>query len=140
MTKYTMSDFIRVYVAAGVVIKQDGKYLLVQEKKPSAYGLWNLPAGRVEEGQTIEDTAVREAKEETGYDVELIRELGVFHEDVKVACKHAFEAKIIGGELCIPEDEILDVKWFTYEEVLQMKDKLRNSTILQAIDLVEKRK
>ncbi|MFA5413052.1 MAG: NUDIX domain-containing protein [Patescibacteria group bacterium] len=135
-----MPEFVKIYVAAGVVVKQDGKYLLVQEKKPSAYGLWNLPAGRVEEGDSIEKTAVKEAKEETGFEVELIRELGVFHEDVKVACKHAFEAKIIGGELNIPEDEILDVRWFTYEEVLQMKDKLRTPTILQAIDIIEKRK
>ncbi len=132
-----MPDYIKIYVAAGVVVKQDGKYLLVQEKKPSAYGLWNLPAGRVEEGDSIEKTAVKEAKEETGYDVELIRELGVFHEDVKVACKHAFEAKIIGGELYVPEN-MLDAKWFTYDEILQMKEKLRTSTILQAIEIVEK--
>jgi NADH pyrophosphatase NudC (nudix superfamily) len=68
----------------------------------------------------------------------LIRELGVFHEDVKVACKHAFEAKIIGGELCIPEDEMLDVRWFTYDEMFKMKEKLRTPTILQAIEIVEK--
>jgi ADP-ribose pyrophosphatase YjhB (NUDIX family) len=133
-----MPDYIKIYVVAGVVVKQDGKYLLVQEKKPSAYGLWNLPAGHVEEGYTAEETAVKEAKEETGYDVELMRELGVFHEDIKGSCKHAFEAKIVGGELSIPENEILDVKWFTYDEILQMKEKMRNAWPLKAIDIVEK--
>jgi len=133
-----MSDYIKIYVVAGVVIKRDGKYLLVQEKKPSAYGLWNLPAGHVEEGYTVEETAVKEAKEETGYDVELIRELGIFHKNADKSCKHAFLAKIIGGELSIPEKEILDVKWFTYDEILGMKEKLRTPAILEAIDLVEK--
>jgi len=133
-----MPDYIKIYVVAGVVVKQDGKYLLVQEKKPSAYGLWNLPAGHVEEGQTIEEAAIKEAKEETGYNVELIRKLGIFHKNADKSCKHAFLAKIIGGELSIPENEILDVRWFTYDEILGMKDKLRTPAILEAIDLVEK--
>jgi ADP-ribose pyrophosphatase YjhB (NUDIX family) len=96
-----MPDFIKVYVAAGVVVKQDGKYLLVQEKKPSAYGLWNLPAGRVEEGDSVEKTAVKETKEETGYDIELIRHLDIFQGDGDgtSTCAHAFEAKIIGGRI-----------------------------------------
>lgn len=134
-----MPNYIKVYVAAGVVVKQDGKYLLVREKKPEAHGLWNLPAGRVEEGQTIESTAVREAKEESGYDVELIRHLAIFHSSGDIACKHAFEAKIVGGELKIPED-MLDVKWFTYGEIVAMKDKLRDIWPLKAIDIVEKGK
>ena len=49
------------FVVAGVVLEHDGTYLLVQEKQPRAYGLWNLPAGRVDEGDTIEQTAVKEA-------------------------------------------------------------------------------
>jgi len=136
-----MPDFIKIYVAAGVVVKQDGKYLLVQEKKPSAYGLWNLPAGRVEEGDSIEKTAVKETKEETGYDVELIRHLDVFQGDGDgtSTCAHAFEGKIIGGELRVPED-MLDAKWFTYDEILQMKEKFRGLWQIRAIDLVEKEK
>lgn len=132
-----MSEYVKIYVVAGVVVKQNGKYLMVQEKKPEANGLWNLPAGRLEEGETIEELAVREAKEESGYDVELIRRLAIFNESGNVACKHAFLAKIVGGELRVPED-MLDVKWFTYEEILQMKDKLRHSWPLKAIDLAEK--
>jgi 8-oxo-dGTP diphosphatase len=131
-------EIAKVTVAAGVVVKQDGKYLLVQEKQPRAYGLWNWPAGRVDLGDTIEYTAVKEAKEETGYDVELIRRLGVFHEDLSDAVKHAFEAKIIGGEFNIPADEILDVKWFTADEVRAMKDKLRNEWVLGAIEIMER--
>lgn len=41
-----MSKPVSVHVVAGCVIEKDGKFLLVQEKKPIAYGLWNLPAGR----------------------------------------------------------------------------------------------
>lgn len=108
------------HAAAGVVIKRDGKYLLVQEKKVAVYGLWNIPAGRVDEGETVEEAAIREAKEETGFDVKLKRKIGVF-EPKPMFPKHAFEAEIVGGTLAIPKDELLDVKWFTIEEIGALK-------------------
>ncbi len=131
-----MSEVIKVDVVAGVVIKQDGKYLLVQEKN-KARGFWNFPAGRVDEGESFEQAAIREAKEESGYDVELIREIDAFHETPTAAVKHAFEAKITGGELKFPEDELLDARWFTFEEIKGMKDKLRSEWILGAINILE---
>jgi len=131
-------ETVKVNVVAGVVIKRDGKYLLVQEKYEKIYGLWNFPAGRVDVGDTIEETAIKEAKEESGYDVELIRKIDIFQNSANEAVKHAFEAKIIGGELKFPEEELLDAKWFTYEEIIEMKDKLRGTWILEAINLLEK--
>lgn len=129
---------IKVDVVAGVVIKKDGKYLLLQEKQPKAYMLWNFPGGKVDIGESFEQAAIREAKEESGYDVELIRELGIFQETSTKAVKHYFEAKIVGGELKLPEDEILEAKWFTYDEVKQKEDKLRNDGILKCIEILEK--
>ncbi|MFH1192665.1 MAG: NUDIX domain-containing protein [bacterium] len=133
-----MENLVTTHIAAGAVIKKDGKYLLVQEKKPIAYGLWNWPAGRVEIGDSIEKTAIKEAREETGFNVELIRKLDIFQDSVNVAPRHAFEAKIISGELKYPDDEILDARWFTVEEIKGMEDKLRGEWILGAISIMEK--
>lgn len=135
-----MGKLIQTYIVAGVVIRQDGKYLLVQENMPGqkAHGLWNFPAGRAEEGDTIEQTAVKEAKEESGYDVELIRKLGIFQADAQTPPKHAFEAKIVGGSPNWPSEEILDAKWFTRSEIEAMKDKLRSEWIIGAVDMMEK--
>jgi len=137
-----MEKLIKTYIVAGVVIKKDGKYLLARENRPGTevHGLWNFPAGRVEEGMTIEETAVKEAKEESGYEVELIRKLDIFQENAEVPPRHAFEAKIIGGELTWPKDEILEVKWFSYDEIKEMEDKLRGEWIIGAIDIVEQGK
>jgi len=110
-----------VHIVAGVVLKDGQKFLLVQEKKKKAYGLWNLPAGRVEPGASLEETAVREAKEETGYDVIVERELGVFKGKTESVEKHSFAAKIVGGELKMPEEELLDVCWFTADEIIEME-------------------
>ena len=131
-------EIIQVAVVAGVVIKKDGKYLLVQEKQERAYGLWNLPAGRVDVGDTIEETAIKEAKEEVGLDVELVRKLGIWQKTATEPPKHAFEVKIVSGELNYPEDEILDARWFSFEEIKKMKDKLRGEWILEAISILEK--
>lgn len=124
-------------IVAGVVIKQEGKYLLVQEKQPKAYGQWNFPAGKVDKGDTIEQTAIKEAKEEVGLDVELIKKIGIFQDNTKTPPKHAFEAKIIGGILQFPEDEILDAQWFSYDEIKAMKEQLRDQWVLEAIEALE---
>ena len=116
---------VKVFIVAGVVIEKDGKFLLVQEKKPKCYGQWNLPAGKVEEGFSIEETAIKEAKEETGFDVELLEKLGIFQESTETPVKHSFRSKIIGGELRFPKDELLNARWFALEEIKAMKDKLR---------------
>jgi len=130
----------RVNVAAGVVIKKEGKYLLVQEKQPRVYGLWNFPAGRVDVGETFEQTAVREALEECGYQVDLVKKIGIFQATPTEAVKHAFEARIIGGKLHFPEEEILDAQWFTFEEIVNMRDKLRASWVIDASALLEEPK
>ncbi len=137
-----MEKLVTTYIVAGVVIKNDGKYLLVQENRPGTevHGKWNLPAGRVNEGDTIEATAIKEAKEEIGFDVELIRKLDIFQDNADTPPKHAFEAKIIGGELEWPKNEILDARWFSWDEVQAMKDKLRSEWIVGAISIMENKK
>lgn len=129
-----MDNVLKTYIVAGVVIRRKNKFLLVQEKKEIARGLWNLPAGKVEVGYTIEQTAVKEVKEETGYDVTLIRKIDIFQENEKVPARHAFLGEIVGGELTFPEDEILDVQWFTCDEIRGMKEKLRSEWVLGAIE------
>jgi len=128
-----------VGIVADCVIKQGDKYLLIQEKNPKAYGLWNIPAGYVDKGETIEAAAVREVKEESGYDVALDGPIGVWHESSTKPVRHAFRAHITGGELHTQPDEILDAKWLTYAEISQLNDagKIRNSWIWEAITRAE---
>jgi NADH pyrophosphatase NudC (nudix superfamily) len=125
----------RVGIVAGCVVKRDDKYLLVQEKQAKVYGLWNIPAGYVDKGETIEQAAVREVKEEAGFDVTLGKQLGVYHEGLPRPVKHIFVGNLVGGELHVQEDEILDAKWLTFEEVeaLDKDGKLRAPWIMEVI-------
>ena len=136
--KKYIGNITKAYVASGVVIKKDNKYLLVQENVGKIKGLWNLPAGKVEIGLSFAENAVKEAKEETGYDVKITREIGIFQKDGE-SVRHAFEAEIVGGEFKFPKEEIMDAKWFSLEEIKKMKDKLRSDWVLGAIELEQER-
>lgn len=130
---------VRVGVVAGCVIRQDGMFLLVQEKNPKVYGLWNVPAGHVDEGETIEEAAVREAKEETGFEVTLDHEVGVHHGSATESVLHIFAANITGGELAIDPSEVLDAQWFTYDEIesLHEQQKLRAPWVFTVITIAK---
>jgi len=125
MSTYNPDNFAKVEVVAGVVIIQDGKILLVQEAYEKARGKWNLPAGRVDEGETIEHAAIREAKEECGLDVTLGEHLVTIHQAIDKPVLHSFLAERFSGELRFAEEELLDAKWFDINEVLKMEG-LRN--------------
>ena len=125
-------------IVAGAVIRKDGRYLLVQEKQPKAYGLWNFPAGHVDVGDTFEQTVILEAKEESGYDVKVLRKIGIFQRIPTESVKHAFEVEIVGGELAFSEDEILDAQWFTVDQIRNMKDQLRDPWVIEVIEILEK--
>lgn len=58
-------------VGVGIVILQDGKLLLAKRGNEPAKGKWSIPGGVVELGESLEAAVVREAKEETGLDVEM---------------------------------------------------------------------
>lgn len=126
-------------VAACVIRNNEGKYLLVQEAQPKVYGLWNLAAGHVDKGETIEEAAVREAKEESGLKVELDKKIGVWHDTVEEPIRHAFTANVISGGLKPQPGEVLDAQWFTYEQIVKMRKegKLRVEWIFDAITRVE---
>ena len=126
-------------IIVGGVIEKDGKYLLVQEAQQKAYGKWNIPAGHLDPNETIFDGAKREIKEESGFDVELTGVCQIGNQKLAndTFVSVVFSTKIISGDIKFDPNELLDVKWFTYEEILAMKDQLRmESFILGTIDNV----
>ncbi|MEV4097015.1 NUDIX hydrolase [Streptosporangium saharense] len=70
-----MNTHGRPSVAAAVIV-EDGRVLLIRRAAPEGSLLWQLPAGQVEFGETGEQAAVRETREEVGLDVEAIKVLG----------------------------------------------------------------
>jgi 8-oxo-dGTP diphosphatase len=59
----------RPYLAVSAAIFRDGRVLIVRRARPPAHGLYTLPGGGVELGETLEEAVVREVREETALDV-----------------------------------------------------------------------
>ncbi len=111
---------VRMTVTCSLVIEQAARLLLVQEADPDIYGLWNQPAGHMEPGETFEQCALREAREETGYDVELVGLQGMYYdivagdEDINVC----FRARPIGEPRYPLEPDVLGARWFSRDELI----------------------
>jgi 8-oxo-dGTP pyrophosphatase MutT (NUDIX family) len=130
-----------VGIVAGCLLKDGNKYLLVQEKQQKVYGLWNLPAGYVNKGESVEEAAVRETYEETGFRVKLGTQIGLFHEAAGTPVKHIFEAEVIGGALHTDPEEQLDVQWLAFDQIKKLKadDKLRSAWVWDLLEAYEHR-
>jgi 8-oxo-dGTP pyrophosphatase MutT (NUDIX family) len=131
--------FTQPFVVVGCLIEKDGKFLLVQEGKVEK-GKWNQPAGWLDLNEDIISGAKREAWEETGLDLEITGFLGIYS-SFKIldgqtinSVKLVFAAKPLSDKLNYPQDEILDARWFTFEEIKQMRDKLRSQQIILVIE------
>jgi 8-oxo-dGTP diphosphatase len=90
------------------VILKDGRFVLIRRKNEPFKGLWALPGGFVEAGEKVEDAARREAREETGLDIELLALLGVYSDPKRDPRGHTvsivYLAKPAGGELRAADD------------------------------------
>ena len=111
-------------VIVGGVIEKDGKVLLVQEAQKRCYGKWNIPAGHLDFNETIMQGAIREIKEETGCDVELTGVVGiqnrVLEDDIFIQI--VFSTKLINENIKYDKNEILDVKWYDYNDIINNMD------------------
>lgn len=65
-------------LAVDALIIYKGKLVLVKRKNPPYKGQFALPGGSVEIGETVEEATIREAKEETDLDIEILELLGVY--------------------------------------------------------------
>lgn len=132
---------MNIKVVTGGILEKDGKFLLVQENKTICKGKWNLPAGGLDRNESLIEGAKREIYEETGCEVEITGILEIVNEileGMNIVC-FFFDTKIISENIKADGEEISNVKWFTYEEIINMKDQLRAdgyflSTIKNKID------
>ncbi len=107
-----------------VLIFNDNSELLLQQRRD---GSWGLPGGIMELGESLEETARREVKEETGLDIGELGLLDVFsgkdfylkvsNGDELYSVTAVFVAKEVKGNIEIDKQESIDVQYFNVKEL-----------------------
>lgn len=103
--------------AVGVILEKKGSVVLVKRRYEPRAGLWGLPAGFMEAGESPEETALREAREETGLEIEIDRLHGAYKgagsgTGARVVLL-VYRARIAGGRLRAGDDAE-EVDWFDF--------------------------
>jgi len=112
-----------VPAASAVIIDDEGRVLL---HRRSDNGLWSLPGGAMEIGETIGQCIVREVKEETGLDIEPTSLVGIYSDpkhvieysdgEVRQQFSVCFRARVVGGAL-VRSNESTDLRWVIPQEL-----------------------
>ena len=109
--------------AVAIVEFSDKRILLVKRRTVPFKGYWALPGGRVETGETVEQTVIREVKEETGLDAEIVKKIGEYREkgfkdeveyDYSPTC---FLVRPVAGRIRRQESEIEETRQVDVEEI-----------------------
>lgn len=101
---------------------QGEKLVLIKRKNPPYEDMFALPGGFVEIGETVEEAVIREAKEETGLDIEVIRLLGVYSDPKRDPRGHTISIGFIAigsGDLKAGDDAA-DIELFDIDKVPEL--------------------
>ncbi|ARF53088.1 NUDIX hydrolase [Streptomyces gilvosporeus] len=104
-------------VAAAMVVR-DGRVLLVRRTAEEGDLRWQFPAGKVEDGETAEQAAVRETMEETGLTVEALKLLGERVHPKTGRLMSYTVCSVVSGEAHVAdEEELAEVAWVAHDDV-----------------------
>ncbi|MCP4460268.1 MAG: NUDIX domain-containing protein [Cytophagales bacterium] len=126
IVEYVKSKFT-IIEAGGGIVEKDGKFLMIHRK-----GQWDLPKGKRDAGEGIEECALREVEEETGVKVEVVKRItSVWHtylQNKKYILKKTYwySMNCLDDSEMKPQKEegIKDVKWMT---IIKMEEALLSS-------------
>ncbi|XP_072026160.1 8-oxo-dGDP phosphatase NUDT18-like [Amphiura filiformis] len=128
-------------IVAAVFIDKESNVLLIQEAKQGCRGEWYLPAGRLEENETIEEGAKREVKEEANVDFEPTSLICVenYPNAFSSWVRFTYTGNITGGKLKTTKQadkDSLQAKWFPLDAVQSPRSQvnLRARDVLKLVD------
>ena len=128
----------KIHLTVATVIEKDSKFLMVKETKFGVQVI-NQPAGHVEPGEDILQTAIRETMEETGWEVSIRGFLGIsthFAEANGVTYyRLSFVAQAVRfDETAVIDSDIDEALWMSLDEIKANRASLRSTMVLDCIE------
>lgn len=122
-----------IFVGVGVIVEDNNKFLVVEENttdelSQKTVGTLSFPSGHVIPGESIEATAAREVKEETGLLVEAEFIIGFYIGPYSFGI--GIKSKIIESNIKQNEQEIKQIYWMTKEEIEINKNRFRPGQLI----------
>lgn len=136
---------VRPHVGVGVMLVRDETLLLVKRKYNPDAGMWSIPGGHLDLGEEVEEAAVREAEEETGFKTQVTKLAGIIDKimydksgdiEYHYVLINYFVEQIEGppDRAPVPDDDALDARFVPF-------DKLRKYNLTESlIELLKKLK
>jgi 8-oxo-dGTP pyrophosphatase MutT (NUDIX family) len=115
-----------IEAAGGMVFNEAGELLMMKRR-----GFWDMPKGKLDEGETIEECAIREVSEETGLlNLTVIKKLQItyhtylYNGENALKPSHWYLMSHAGDEELIPqtEEDITEIRWVNKEEARSLVD------------------
>lgn len=97
-----------------VILNENGEVLLAKRRD---YPIWDLPGGRMDKLESPVDCAIREAKEETGYDIKIVEKIGDYNRPEVGDLQHLFVGEIVGGKALVRSDETRALKFYPIKKL-----------------------
>jgi mutator protein MutT len=142
LKKAFLKKFTFIQAAGGLVINEKKEILIIFRR-----GKWDLPKGKLDKGETLENCAVREVEEETGLkNINLVSALTItyhtYHEGTRFFLKesHWYLMNVSGDQKLVPQttEGIHEIKWV---EPVELKQYMKNSfpSVTDVLQLVSPR-
>jgi 8-oxo-dGTP diphosphatase len=109
----------------GVALDDRGRLLLVRRGNPPGEGLWSIPGGRVEAGESDEAAVARELAEETGLAVAVLRPLGTVDRPAPGGGTYRIRDYLVVARTQpapdpVPGDDAADARWVSGDELADL--------------------
>ena len=115
------------------IFNENHEFILIQRKNKPFKGYWALPGGFVDYGETTEHAAIREAKEETSIDVELIGLLNVYSDPDRDPRRHTVSVTYLARgnfDDAKADDDAKDIRICSFDKLKEDKIAFDHMTIL----------
>jgi mutator protein MutT len=118
-----------IIAAFGFIFDEQNKILLCHRLD---YDLWNLPGGTMELGESPWECVIREVKEETGLNAEIIRLAGIYNKPEKSELVFSFICRVVSGKISLNE-EADKIEYFSIKDIPQNTSPKQLERIMDAI-------